>query len=200
MNGRELSPKRGFPVRVITPGIAGARAVKWLDRITVQTADSPNYYQQLDYKVLPAEAVDSETAQRFWQTVPAIQDMPINSVIAVPASGSTVSLAPEGKLVARGYALPAGEDGPVTKVEVSGDGGRSWTEAELLSRDEDGFNKWSWMLWKAAVVVEPGIGRRVLSRATDRGGNLQPPCASWNLRGLVYNGYGEALNLTVVKV
>ena len=46
MNGKPLSPNHGAPVRVITPGIAGARSVKWLDRITVQMSESENFYQR----------------------------------------------------------------------------------------------------------------------------------------------------------
>ena len=36
MNGAPLTPEHRFPVRVIVSGVAGARAVKWLDGITVQ--------------------------------------------------------------------------------------------------------------------------------------------------------------------
>jgi sulfite oxidase len=46
MNGKPLSPNHGAPVRVVTPGIAGARSVKWLDRVTVQTCESDNFYQK----------------------------------------------------------------------------------------------------------------------------------------------------------
>lgn len=46
MNGKPLSPKHGAPVRVVTPGIAGARSVKWLDRVTVQLKESDNFYQR----------------------------------------------------------------------------------------------------------------------------------------------------------
>ncbi|KAI4722949.1 ATP synthase alpha subunit vacuolar [Aureobasidium sp. EXF-10727] len=90
MNGKPLSKEHGFPVRVVVPGIAGARSVKWLDRITVQTVESSNYYQQHDYKILPPEAVDSESAEKFWDTTPALQTMPINSAIAIPEPGSKV--------------------------------------------------------------------------------------------------------------
>jgi len=50
MNGAPLTPEHGAPVRAICPGILGARSVKWLNRVTAQVAESPNFYQQRDYK------------------------------------------------------------------------------------------------------------------------------------------------------
>ncbi|KAK5009324.1 hypothetical protein LTR28_001604 [Elasticomyces elasticus] len=197
MNDEPLTPEHGFPVRVVTPGIAGARAVKWLDRISVQLEESPNHYQQRDYKVLPEDATDAESAAPYWDKVPALQDMPVNSVVAVPANGATVALSPQGMVEVKGYALPGGESGPVTKVEVSGDDSRTWTEAKLLSHPDDG--KWTWKLWEAMIGLEPGSGKRVLSRATDAGGNVQVEKPAWNLRGVAYNGYGETRDLTVVE-
>lgn len=195
MNDEPLSANHGYPVRVITPGVAGARAVKWLDRITVQTTESSNHYQQRDYKVLPPEVVDAETAEKFWDLTPGVQEMPVNSVVASPRNGSSVQQDPEGKIVVRGYALPSGDDGPIAKVEVSVDGGKSWEQTDLLH--QSGESKWSWTLWEAKIKVEPGNDRTIYSRATDQAGNVQPEEPMWNLRGVCYNGYGEASGVQV---
>ena len=77
MNGQELPVNNGFPVRAVVPGIAGARSVKWLDRITVSDRESSNHYQHYDYKILPPDAVDKESAQKYWDKVPAMQDMQV---------------------------------------------------------------------------------------------------------------------------
>ncbi|KAL8830963.1 MAG: hypothetical protein Q9191_001143 [Dirinaria sp. TL-2023a] len=196
MNGKLLTPNHGYPVRVIVPGVAGARSVKWLDRVTVQEEESSNHYQLYDYKVLPPQATDKEKAKEYWLITPGLLDMPCNSIIAEPLSEETVTVSNKGKLEVRGYALPCGDQGPVTKVEVSTDNGKSWIEAEISSQSKKG-GKWSWVLWKATVKMERGKGRRVLSRAIDRGGNTQDPNPQWNFRGCVYNGYGESSNLTV---
>lgn len=197
MNGKTLPINNGYPVRIIAPGIAGARSVKWLDRITVQLGESQNFYQQLDYKILPPEATTKELAKQYWHTVPAVQDMPINSVIAVPATGQTVTLNSRGMTTVRGYALPQGTTGPVTRVEVSVDGGTSWSDAEIVDGNE-GRGKWCWVIWSTTITLQKGASGRILSRATDVGGNVQCACPAWNFRGVAYNGYGEARDLEIV--
>jgi sulfite oxidase len=54
MNGQPPPRIHGGPVRVIVPGYIGARSVKWLTAITVQPFPSENYFQALDYRILPA--------------------------------------------------------------------------------------------------------------------------------------------------
>ncbi|KAE8445540.1 hypothetical protein EG329_013304, partial [Mollisiaceae sp. DMI_Dod_QoI] len=170
-NGKPLSANNGAPVRVVVPGIAGARS--------------------RDYKVLPKEATDKDAAQKFWGSTPALQDMPINSVVARPKSGATLHTNEDGMIEVEGYALPQGADGPVTKVEVSADEHKTWVEAELIGER----SKFSWVLWKTKIKVGKGNGKRIFSRATDAGGNRQEAKAVWNLRGVAYNGYGEAGDL-----
>ncbi|KAL3476441.1 Oxidoreductase, molybdopterin-binding domain-containing protein [Aspergillus californicus] len=202
MNDAPLQPNHGYPVRVVLPGIAGARWVKWLDKITVQDQESTNFYQQRDYKVLPEEAVDKSSAEPFWDQTPAMCEVSINSVVAVPEDDETVCLNDSGKLEVQGYAVPQGSSGPVVRVQVSADGGSSWVDAKLEGSELDSSistrkKKWCWVLWKAEVEVEKGIGREVVSRAVDAGGNQQTEHSQWNLRGVGYSGYGRAKNLTV---
>ncbi|KAI0016252.1 molybdopterin binding oxidoreductase [Xylariomycetidae sp. FL0641] len=195
-NGRPLSIRHGAPVRVVVPGITGARAVKWLEKVAVQKGESDCHYMQRDYKVLPPEVTDAETAEKFWHRVPPVQEMPVNSVVAHPRSGETVRRDAQGEVQCHGYALPSGDGGPVVKVEVSGDGGRSWREAGFEHHEAEG--RWTWRLWKASLPMPPGPGQRILSNATDAAGNTQPQEPPWNLRGVCYNAYGEAKDLTVV--
>ncbi|KAL2835942.1 Oxidoreductase, molybdopterin-binding domain-containing protein [Aspergillus pseudoustus] len=202
MNNAPLEPKHGYPVRVVLPGIAGARWVKWLDGITVQDEESTNFYQRRDYKILPEEAVDRDAAAPFWDKTPAMCEMPINSVLAVPEDNETITLPVSGKCEVKGYAVPRGSDGPITKVQVSGDGGESWVDAQIVSPNTGALaggrtKKWCWVLWKADIEIEKGSGREIVSRAFDAGGNQQSEHSQWNLRGVGYHGYGRARNLTV---
>ena len=197
MNGKPLPVKHGYPVRMVVPGVSGCRSVKWLNRITVQSEESENLYQRYDYKILPPQAIDKEAASKYWDVTPALQDMPVNSVIAIPENGDTVKLSASGTAEVKGYALPQGDQGPVIKVEISTDDGGTWKDAEILTPPEE-QTKWAWALWKATVRLDRGQKRRIVSRATDKGGNAQTDKPQWNLRGVAYNGLGEARDLIVV--
>lgn len=198
MNDTPLTSNHGHPIRVVLPGIVGVRWVKWLDRIMIQDHESSNVYQQRDYKVLPPDAVDTESAKKYWHETPPMYDIPINSAIAVPADGETVSLSSSGSVEVKGYAIPQGGSGPVTRVQVSGDGGDSWVDAQLNGSDQN--MKWCWVLWTANLKLAPGVQQEILSCATDAGSNSQEyEHSQWNLRGVGYCGYGRARDLTVVE-
>ena len=197
MNGQSLPARHGFPVRAIVPGVLGARSVKWLDRITVSDKESPCFYQQHDYKVLPAHVPDMKAAERYWSKTACMLDMPINACVAIPESGSKISLSASGSIEVRGYAVPQGHQGPVVRVQVSGDEGATWTDAELEDGGEDA-SKWSWVLWNARIRMNKGKGKRIFAKATDAGGNTQDQARStWNIRGVGYNGYEAVVDLTV---
>ncbi|KKY28850.1 putative sulfite [Phaeomoniella chlamydospora] len=204
MNGETLPVSHGYPIRAIVPGQLGARSVKWLDRITISVEESFSYYQRRDYKILPesVETIDEANGTHtggdglgVWPHIESGGDMPVNSAIGIPASHTAVTLDQDGCIEVKGYALPGGENGPVIKVEVSTDDGDTWTEAQL---SENRGGKWCWSLWSARVKIERGEGKSIWSRATDGCGHVQPRFPKWNLRGVMYNGYGEARGLIVL--
>lgn len=198
MNGKPLPARHGFPVRSVVPGVLGARSVKWLDRISISDKESPCFYQQHDYKVLPPEAVDAATAEKYWVLCPSMLEMPINSCVAYPTSESTITLPSSGMVEVLGYAVPQGHHGPVIRVQVSGDEGKTWVDAHLEDGGETG-SRWTWVLWNASVKMERGKGKKIFAKATDGGGNSQTQERStWNLRGVGYNGYEAAFDLTVL--
>ncbi|KAK6514003.1 hypothetical protein TWF506_008432 [Arthrobotrys conoides] len=190
MNGEDLTPERGYPVRMIVPGVAGARAVKWLDRITVQKQESSNAYQQKDYKILPPEVQTKEQAAAYWHKLPSILETPINSVICCPPSGTEIEDPRVKPLKIGGYALPQGSEGPVVKVEVSYNDGYTWENARILNEG----GRWSWVLWEFEYRGEVTEDMSFMCKATDKGGNTQKiksGAGQWNLRGVGYNAYGE---------
>src|SRR6201988_4187613 len=103
MNGQPLPRAHGGPVRVIVPGYVGARSVKWVNTITVQPAPSENYFQALDYRILPPDA-DPDTVPEGDGI--ALSTLPLNCDVLVPTDGDQVAA---GKLTVRGWAM--GGDG-----------------------------------------------------------------------------------------
>ncbi|KAI0761002.1 molybdopterin binding oxidoreductase [Trametes elegans] len=179
MNGQPLSPDHGYPLRVVVPGILGARWVKWVDTISVAPDESPNFYQQRDYKVLPEEVDTKEKAGPIWSKVPALTSLPLNSVVA-----SVIRRDIDSMLV-KGYAIGCGNV-QVAKVEVSIDDGASWRDARITYQE----GKWSWTLWEALLEHVPDSGV-VYSRATDVQGRVQERSGKWNMRGVAYNPWGR---------
>ena len=179
MNGRPLAPEHGFPLRVVVGGYVGARSVKWLSEIALRAEPSDNYYQAVEYKLFPPH-VTAENADHSEGEM--LGEIPLNAVIWAPKDGETL---PRGPVTVRGYAI-AGGDRRVARVEVSADGGATWTEATLTEGDGPA----SWRLWEA--VVEPGPGEReILARATDSGGGTQPETVEevWNFQGYANNAW-----------
>ncbi len=175
MNDEPLAPDHGYPVRMVVPGYVGARSVKWLGRIIVSDQPSPNHYLAGAYHV-----VTEDTPLAWVETAP-IYTFPINSVICDPAAESSLRM---GQATVRGYALPPGNGRTIAKVEVSGDGGRSWQAANITGQNIP----YCWVLWQAAVPLT-GESSQLVVRATDSEGLMQPQTVPWNLKGYLYNAW-----------
>ena len=173
MNGEPLLPEHGFPLRAVVPGYAGVRSPKWLKRITVQDRPSDNPIQANDYRLYPPD-VTAETAD------PAkghtINTMPLNAVICEPVCGGELTV---GTNRIRGYAISG--DRAVVRVDVSGNGGRSWAQASL---EHDANTPFAWTFWTIDLDLPPGE-HELAVRAWDEAGQTQPsdPNDTWNYKG-----------------
>jgi sulfite oxidase len=174
MNGEPLPAVHGAPLRVVVPGYIGARSVKWLERIELRSRPWPGYFQNVAYRLLPADGIVG----------PGI-GMPLglvalNSDVLSPRDGATVTAGP---VEARGYAF-AGGDRYVARLDVSIDGGASWRQAELL----DDLGRWAWRHWSITLDLAPGE-HELLVRAWDSSAATQPAAeaALWNPKGYVNN-------------
>jgi len=179
MNGLPLAREHGYPVRTVVPGYIGARSVKWLGRIVVADRPSENNFVARDYKLFPPEAT-AETVKP--ESYDPIYEFVLASAICKPVAGETIAA---GKLEVGGYAVPPGMDGvTVASVQVSGDGGSTWTPAEFVGKEAP----FAWRLWKAKIEVQPGL-RTLIVKAVDSRGQVQPEQAPWNFKGYLYNGW-----------
>jgi sulfite oxidase len=187
MNGGPLPRAHGGPVRVIVPGYIGARSVKWITAITVQTEPSQNYFQALDYRILPPEADPDRVAPGDGIS---LSTLALNCDILVPAGNQKI---PAGALTIRGYGI-VGDGHSVERVDVSLDNGRTWQQADL----QPASSRWTWRPWTLTAEVTPGP-LRVIARAWDDTGALQPesPVSLWNPRGYGNNAWAR-IDCTVI--
>ncbi|KYK62537.1 putative sulfite oxidase [Toxoplasma gondii TgCatPRC2] len=130
MNGQDLPIDHGAPVRVLVPGTVGARSVKWLKKITLSPRECGSHWQQQDYKIMSPSDEPSNTDE--WRSKPSIVDLPVQSAICLPTSESILPPGTE-EVDLKGYAW-CGGGRSVVRVDVSLDGGETWTEAELQRR------------------------------------------------------------------
>ena len=154
-NGEMLRPENGYPLRLVVPGVQGVSWVKWLRRLEVgdqpwATKDEASHYVDL----MP------DGSHRQYSSIQEAK-----SVITSPSGGQ--------KLLKHGYYCISGlawsGRGPVSRVEVSVDGGRNWRPARLegpvLPKALTRFNfDWNWQ----------GDNALLQSRVTDSTGYLQP--------------------------
>ena len=145
MNGEPLPRYHGEPVRVIVPGLYGIKNVKWLTRITVSNKDYRGFWQERGW----TDEGIIKTSSRF--------DVPGNR-----------SVLPVGRTEIGGIAF-AGDRG-ISKVEVSTDGGETWTEATIV--ENPGPAGLSWVIWSMPWDAKEGAYDLVV-RATDGMGELQ---------------------------
>ena len=178
MNGVALPPLHGFPLRAIVPGYIGARSVKWLSGVRVQTTPSENYFQTRAYRLF-APQVTPEAARAEDGLV--LLENSLNAAICVPGPDDRLAA---GDVTVQGYALSGGSR-LVARVDVSADGGRTWATADLQHS-----GPWAWQFWEARLELRPGIAELV-ARCWDSAANSQPERLEsvWNFKGYMNNAW-----------
>lgn len=174
MNGEPLPAVHGGPLRALVPGVIGARSVKWLTRVEVRRDPSDSPFQARAYKLFAPDVGPDDVD---WSRGETLGELPLNAVICSPVDGARVAA---GTVDLDGYAVVGGGE-RVEAVEVSTDGGATWTPAEL---SEGG--RWTWRLWTARIQLAPGRHELVV-RARDSAGRTQAPDLreAWNVKGYV---------------
>jgi len=158
-NGERLRPSNGYPMRLFLPGWEGNMSVKWLRAIKVTDQPAMSRDETSKYSDLQKDG----SAKLF--TFP----MGVKSLITNPSFG--FKLGPRGIYQVSGIAWSGA--GRIVRVDVSADGGRTWTEAALdthvLPKCLTRFRTaWRW----------DGSPSIIMSRAIDEQGNVQPTRAS----------------------
>ncbi|WP_370213479.1 sulfite oxidase [Roseovarius sp.] len=176
MNGAELHPMNGAPLRLVVPGWPASTAQKWLTRIELRDVvhDGPKMtgtaYRLPNRPVAPGEKVETEDFV-------IIERMPVKSLITHPANGAAIGTETE----VRGHAWSG--DRTVEALEISIDFGTTWQPAEL----DAPVNSGAWQNWRAQVTFPQAGYYEVWARAKDSAGEMQPFAIDWNPKGYLNN-------------
>ncbi len=157
MNGELLTPEHGAPVRLFVPGWYGVASVKWLRRIEAINTAYHGYYQSKKYTI--QRRVDGQI-----KTV-ILGPMAVKAELVRPEENASLGV---GTNRLFGVAW-AGEEA-VGRVEVSADGGETWSNADLLTAPA----KYCWSLWEYLWEVASPGEYTLLVRAVSASGKRQP--------------------------
>jgi len=143
MGDRTLEPEHGFPARLLIPGRYGMKMTKWIDRIELREEEHEAYWEE-----------------RGWDEQAVVN--PMSYVRGAERDGDEV--------VVGGVAFAGLETGveEISGVEVSVDGGETWT-AELESQ----LGAHAWRRWRHAFEAPDRSEFEVVARAVLRDGTVQ---------------------------
>jgi sulfane dehydrogenase subunit SoxC len=155
-NGEAIRPEQGYPMRLFLPGWEGNISIKWLRRLEV--SDKPFYTREETSKYTDLITTTGK-ARIFTFTMEA------KSVITFPSG--EMNLPGAGFYEIAGLAWSG--RGKIARVEISTDGGKSWSLAALqdpvLPICQTRF-RFPW-IWDGTPAI-------IQSRATDETGYTQP--------------------------
>ena len=174
MNGAPLPPQHGFPLRLVVPGSYGMASVKWLEAITVLDSPFEGYQQARGYRL---RQHPDEPGEPVFRILPRSLMVPPG----VPDFATRVRNLQPGPCTLRGRAWSG--LGAIERVEVSADGGSSWSDARLGPDPP----RWAWRSWEWEWDPAQAGAHELCCRATDSAGNVQPLEAAWNLGGYANN-------------
>jgi sulfane dehydrogenase subunit SoxC len=172
MNGSPLPPQHGAPLRLVVPGWYGMAQVKWLTRIEVLEKPFTGFQNATAYRLTVDTDEDGEPVTR-------IRPRALLAPPGWPDFMTRERFVRAGRVVLTGRAWSG--RAPVTRVEVSTDGGATWADAELSA----GRHPFAWRAWRFTWTAQPGAAELV-ARATDELGS-QPVEQEWNRQGMANN-------------
>ena len=179
MNGGDLHPMNGYPLRLVVAGWPGSVSGKWLTGISIRDKvhDGPKMdgksYRVPMKPVAPGSEVDDSDMK-------IIEAMPVKSLITYPETGFRHL---EGEpLQVRGHAWAG--DRQVQQVCLSTDFGQHWQEASLSAPR----NRGSWQQFLSDVTFKQTGYHEVWARASDDRGKTRPMVLpGWNPKGYLNN-------------
>lgn len=180
MNGKPLPHWNGFPARLIVGGWTGTYWMKHLNNIDIRATPQGGFWMNPAYRI-PAKifpTVDHFPTQETTANQP-ITDIVVNSLVTSIHDGQRVK---RGQMVdVAGVAWDGGRG--IRDVEVSTDGGQSWTLA-LLGKD---LGNLSFRTFAHKFRVGAGEAPVVMVRAYNNRGDTQVTKLIFNPAGYHHN-------------
>lgn len=180
MNGSELPPQHGYPLRLVVPGWYGMASVKWLETIEVAAAPFRGFQQEVAYRY-------QDTAYDDGTPVSRIRIRSLMVPPGIPDFFTRNRVLPHGPVMLQGRAWSG--YGAVASVDVGIDG--QWVPAKL----DKPAGPFAWCKWTLPWVADPGQ-HELACRATDTTGATQPLAQDWNYQGMG-NNMVQRLRVTV---
>jgi DMSO/TMAO reductase YedYZ molybdopterin-dependent catalytic subunit len=166
MNGEPLPRQRGFPVRMVAPGIYSMSHVKWLGRIEGKSEPHLGIHNRWVFTNRELRAGKWVRVQARW--------------IGLKSMVTRCQRVSDGWVLS-GWAW--GGDQPIERVAVTTDGGVTWCDAEVHAPstyfgEDDGVRptdlEYAWSVW-SYHWRDPSAGTyRIASRAWNANGHAQP--------------------------
>jgi sulfite dehydrogenase len=176
MNGVPIPLAHGGPLRLIVPGYTGVNNIKYIKRLAFTAQESDAKIMSHGYRISPPGAKGDPRQ-------PSVQEMGVKSWINGPGA--------DGKPVAAGdvqiHGVAFGGLHAVSKVEVSPDGGKTWSQARFVGPD---LGRYAWRQFVLAARLPAG-SYALASRATDSAGNVQPEQRLENAGGYNNNSWAD---------
>ena len=154
-NGEAVRMPNGYPARLLLPGYEGNMNIKWIRRL--KAIDQPNMSRDETSKY--TDPLPDGTARQFSFVMDA------KSIITSPTY--PMQLNSHGWWPVTGLAWSG--RGKITRVDVSTDGGQTWTRADLVGPVLPVAHTRFRLMWHW-----DGAPARLMSRATDETGYVQP--------------------------
>ena len=193
----------GFPVRSIVPGHTGNCQCKWLHKVIISHEPSQKPWQQKSYRAF-APDISFEQDLSHWppqrlDQAPIVHEMPVQSLVCNPPQNSAIGMRNGTDITVKGVAWSGGGRS-IERVDVSIDGGKTWTAAELYQPLQQKRNRnWAWTQFSKTIKLPEEVQKKlkngeevpidITSKAINSGFDVQPETMEpyWNARGVCIN-------------
>jgi DMSO/TMAO reductase YedYZ molybdopterin-dependent catalytic subunit len=176
MNGAQMPLLNGFPLRLVVPGWYSTYWVKMLNDIEVLDRPDDNFWMAKAYKIPDTPFANVSPTATGFPTVPINRMVPRAWITSL---SDCAKVAMQPSLPVGGIAM--GGDAGVARVELSADGGRSWTPT-TLGPDE---GKYGFRRFDGVVRPSRRGPATLIARCTNAAGATQPLAPNWNPGGFM---------------